>query len=828
MKKLRKWAFAMLLAVGGFLSLSPSTQAAKPYEYTFIKDTNTFNDIASINKMVITFDDTILQTNENAIFNPNTIDKNSIYIVQTGSKDRVNIIDKIDITGKKLTVEFKNLEFIDYSGVMDYTLMINKEALRFDQLTDYKIPFKIYDVLPGFKSTFIDTTSSVINSSIFKVNAPRDVMVHVPKIFIRGIETIHHYDGILPDPLPKEDGNITKDPVNNNKQSNPELTNIDILADTEATRLKVTFKNSEEYSRDLLRRSDVDGFTMGQAGINDITYNQTESLDEFQLKAYSDEGRFLEQRNFKLKVTDPKNDYIINDYLPEPTEEFGQTYSLYDLMADRKLLENIITRIPVSQLDSLGITYKVADTDLEEIDSYEKLIVALANPNVKTIKLSRNITLDDDLLVDHSVTIEGGYKLYGDVILGKGQDINVRLNDITVDGDLTVDVGANGSAILDNVTVLNGRTIIISGGVNSVHLSNFNSPNGIYLKNRTPLRVVNASEASANDINISSTASVTLEGTFRQVDVTQAPLLNLLNFDSRYDINLNNTTPVKVITSDTRDGLAINGTGDVTLEGSYTSVYANSNTTLNTSSSTTIEKIYVDSGKILNIDGSAENIKSVQAEINGNVTFPSGLTIDTVTAEAVATAYADKIVVKFNRDMYKSSTGSTLSNSDLANYFTVTKNGTALSVGSYSVDANDTFSIVLNSNIRIGDVVTVGLKRGATLYDVNGNPITGVTRDVLVGSGDRTFVAPTPSISGNQLTLQFAEDLDLSTVIQSDFSVSGYTINGFQVNTDNVVLTLNSAPTSGQSVAYYISNAHITDKVGNKLSSNVSNTVTAP
>ena len=40
MNTIWKWAFVILLAVGGFFSLSPNTQAAaKPYEYTFEKDT---------------------------------------------------------------------------------------------------------------------------------------------------------------------------------------------------------------------------------------------------------------------------------------------------------------------------------------------------------------------------------------------------------------------------------------------------------------------------------------------------------------------------------------------------------------------------------------------------------------------------------------------------------------------------------------------------------------------------------------------------------------------------------------------------------------------
>ena len=74
------------------------------------------------------------------------------------------------------------------------------------------------------------------------------------------------------------------------------------MADEEATRLKVEFGGNSEYSRDLARHSDVEGFTMGQAGINEITDNQAESTNEFSLRAYNDYGRFLEQRKFKLRV----------------------------------------------------------------------------------------------------------------------------------------------------------------------------------------------------------------------------------------------------------------------------------------------------------------------------------------------------------------------------------------------------------------------------------------------------------------------------------------------------------------------------------------------
>ena len=492
-------------------------------------------------------------------------------ILQKGGTERINIIKDVTSSGNKLTVTFKNLDFIDYTDPkkLEYELVIDKETLQFDQLEEYRIPFNIYDILPGFKSTFIDTDASIINSNIFNINAPRDVFVHVPKIFIRGIETIHHYDGILPDPVPGNQGDIIKDPINNNGQKNPALTNIDILADEEATRLKVDFGGNSNHSRDLARHPDVEGFTMGQAGINEITDNQVESTNEFSLRAYNDNGRFLEQRKFKLRVDDPKKDFKINDYLPKPTDEFGQTYSLYDLMDDPEKLNKIIERIPVSQLDSLGITYKVGSHTVS-VGNEEELKMALQNPKITTIKLPSNLPLTGDLVVNRIVTLEGvstKTSVTGGNVELKGTDITVRLVNLNIAGNLTVDVGTNGTVILDNSSATN--TTIVSGGVHSVHLNNYTSTNGITLTNTTPIRIVTSAPIT-NDVTMNGNGAVTLEGDFNKV--------------------------------------ILNGPDKVTLSGNYTSVEVEKSTELNRTKDLQINTLNVSEFQTLSVVGEGGKI----------------------------------------------------------------------------------------------------------------------------------------------------------------------------------------------------------------------------
>ncbi|PAQ13344.1 hypothetical protein CD798_15630 [Bacillaceae bacterium SAOS 7] len=503
-KNMWKLALIFLLTVTGlFVSSLHAEAAAKPYSYEFISDsTKVFNQIDGAKTLKITLDKPLTKN----------VDSSKLSLEHVGdTTKKINIIDTVTGTqgSNEVTVTFKNLEFLDYAASLDYQLVIEKETLRFDQLSDYVLPFKIYDLLPGFKSTFIDTPATDLNKYVLKNNAPRDVFVHIPKMFVQEIQTIHHQTLI--------DG-ITQ----------PSLTNIDILTDEEVSRMKVTFRGNADYSRDLSYREDVKGFSMGQAGIEAMP--GAELSDEFSLKSYSATGRYLGERKFKLRAAEAAQDgkpsatVMINDYIKAfEKKNFGTTFTLYELMEDKALLTEIMKQIPVEELNSLGVTYSVGG-NTATVNNLEELKMVLDNPRFSTIKLGANI--NEDIEVNRSVTIIGGDNYFQSLKL-QGTDTHVRLEDVNIQNDLTVDVGANGTVILDDVSV-GGTTTIISGGVHSVHLNNFKSNNGIKLENTTPLRIVSATEAPK--ITMNGAGAVTLEGVYRDIAVDpQATSLTLKN-----------------------------------------------------------------------------------------------------------------------------------------------------------------------------------------------------------------------------------------------------------------------------------------------------------
>ena len=337
---------ALLLTIAVLVSFSVSANAADklPYEYTFVEEVGSlFNGIAPIKQMEITFDENIQS------LNLTTIDKSNGVITPNGTGND-DILKSINLQGNKITVQFQNLESIDYSKTnqFGYELVINGLVIESGGTPgSYTFPFNIYDLLPGFQSTFTLNDASILNNNIFKNNSPRDVFIYLPAQYMTKIETIHKYDGVVNKP---------------DVAQGPALTNIDVLADDAAKRLKVEFKNEEQYSRDLAPHPDLkgNGFTMGQAGIEDITDGNLESNDEFNLRAYSEYGRLLEKRSFKLRVLDPEKNYKVGDYLPKANKKFGTTVTLYDLMNDAKLLEAVVTSI--TDLDTIGVTYALGNT----------------------------------------------------------------------------------------------------------------------------------------------------------------------------------------------------------------------------------------------------------------------------------------------------------------------------------------------------------------------------------------------------------------------------------------------------------------------------------
>lgn len=504
----------MVLAVGMSFSANAAETGVekKPYEYDFITNPGVlYNGFSGAKELVITFD--------KAITKVPTISE--IRVLRVGSDavlpaEVLPIIDlQVQSVGKTLTIKFKNLEFIDTSKGNDFKVVIDPKVLYADQLTPYEFPFKFHDLLPGFASTFLDPSKAgLINTNIFKQNEPRLVMVHVPPLYLTKIETIHRNEGIFA------------------SGKAPSLSNIDVLANAEATRLKVNFAGktfTDPSGRDLERSSSkLNGFSMGQAGIEDLVCSDADkkagttakclSKDEIYLTAFNKDGRLLATKKFKMEVKNKEKDFKVSDYIKASEKNFGKAVSLYDLMATPKLLEEIMKGIEVSSLNNLGVSYSLGDTI--QVDNLEQFEMALKNDDFKTIQLKKDILLTNELTIDRSVTIEGNNKsltgVGANLILGKGdKNLTITVKDLTVGGVIEVNVGATGTAVLNGTTATD--TIIVSGGTNSVHFINFTSTNPIELKNTTPVRIVTNKKVSA--ITINGTNTVILEGLYGIVTV---------------------------------------------------------------------------------------------------------------------------------------------------------------------------------------------------------------------------------------------------------------------------------------------------------------------
>ena len=484
----------LLLAIATVVSFSFTANAAEqpPYEYTFEKSAGAqFNGIAGVKRLEMTFYDKNLSDSD-------VMMGQNIYVRQ-GEK-RVNIINPIIIDDNTVMISFKNLQYLDYSpeANVDYELVITKDAkLHFDQLTDYVLPFKIYEVLPGFESVFIQTPAETINMNVLKNNSYRDIAIHIPKMYLTSIETIHRYKGVADPSLESHS-----------------MTNMDVKADQEARRLTVSVNDEEQYARDLEYRDGLGGFTLGQAGLDALVCEGqdvcTGTAKDFHLTAYSERGKVLTNRNFKVRVTNQTGGFTVNDYITPPDKIFGQQISVFELMQDPNLLQTIASQIPVTELDKLGVMYSLGTK--VEVGNYEQLQMALENPAIKTITLTNSIT--EDVTITRSVTIDGAgiSSIVGNVNL-QGENITARLKDMTVTRDLAIDVGADGYAILEG-TQVDGFTTVASG---SLHLFEFTSYNHIALDNTLPMRVV--SVGSRPHMTLRGSGEVTFIGTYGVVNV---------------------------------------------------------------------------------------------------------------------------------------------------------------------------------------------------------------------------------------------------------------------------------------------------------------------
>ena len=383
-----------------------------------------------------------------------------------------------------LKVEIKGLD----PGVTDYHLVIEPGALDFggnyNQVTTFRLAFRYFDIAPGFKTTFVDGDSVSINT-IFKRNAPRDIYLNVPYLYFDQIRTVHRYNSWIDD-----------------AESN--LTNIDIWTKEQVDRVDVRI---DQNIRRLSRHTN-ELFTTGFAGLESTTsssiskpYSTDSDPDDINISAYDEYGRKLGERFFRLSVRDKEDDYIIDDYIDRGNEDdvFGKQYTLLELMEDETLLENILSKISVTDLDKIGVHYMSIDEIIDVGNDANLLARALALDDLKNkvIRIDGTVDLDADLIVDKDVRIVGapgsrisfsGQGQGEKVVLEGGTNINVTLSGITIDGDLDIDVGDSGNAHLNGVTV-NGDTNVISGGDNSIILNNFKTDK-LIINSNSEIRIV--------------------------------------------------------------------------------------------------------------------------------------------------------------------------------------------------------------------------------------------------------------------------------------------------------------------------------------------------
>lgn len=501
---LRMIPLAFILALGFFMSSHTATYAAHPpLEYTFEKEPGAqFNGINGMKRMKVTFPGKKLLLSD-------VMMGDNIY-VQHGT-EKVNIIKPIQVEEDTVIISFKNIQYLDLnSDELDYEVVIERGAnLHFDQTADYRLPFKLYEVLPGFESVFIQSPAEVVNQNILKNNSYRDVKIHVPKMYLTGIETIHRYKGIIDPALESHS-----------------MTNIDVFAAPEATRLKVSVNDEDQYARDLSYRSDMKGFTFGQTDIEALVCETENNCDgsakNFHLTAFNQYGKLLSTRNFKVRVLNPIDGYTVNDYIAKPDKIFGQETTVYDLMSNPKLLEAIATQMPVTDLNKLGVMYALGS--VAEVANKEQFQMAMKNPTIKTIQLTS--TLSNDLTINRNVTVDGnGHHIVGEVAI-EGKGMTARLKDLTVEGDVTATVDENSFTILEDVFV-HGTTTVIDG---SLHLFNFESYNDIVLDGSDEMRVVSVN--STPSLTIQTGGEVELVGTFDIVTIEHEEAYMLIRASS--------------------------------------------------------------------------------------------------------------------------------------------------------------------------------------------------------------------------------------------------------------------------------------------------------
>ncbi len=109
--------------------------------------------------------------------------------------------------------------------------------------------------------------------------------------------------------------------------------------------------------------------------------------------------------------------------------------------------------------------------------NYVQLVDALSDDNINIIniiKLANHIVLPEILNITRKITIEGDDYSFEDNGIKLNAD-EIVINNLYIQGSITIDVGEYGNAVLTNVEAEQDITIL-SGGINSIHLNGVTSP----------------------------------------------------------------------------------------------------------------------------------------------------------------------------------------------------------------------------------------------------------------------------------------------------------------------------------------------------------------
>lgn len=427
---------------------SSEAKAAVPYTYTLERKDNS-------NIIRIKFDEGIYvdSINQNQIASRVRITAASnAVLMRTPTIVEMSAVTSIDNNEVEIIVDDLDPDIIDYEiTILPGVIVFD----RYTQLSNFKIAFSSSEFADGFEDVFIKRSASDLNNNIFKYNAPRDVNIFIPKRYITKIETIHKYNG-----------------VSNSTKSNaaPKLTNIDIFTLEDVRKVIIDITDSRDRvimpSRILERRSDLKGFTLGQAGLN----IDTSTTYKVNIKAYDANGKLVDKRTIVPRIgSDRTKDFIINDYISSTSSGFrsDKKVTLYDLMKDIKTLNYALTNFS-KELNLIKVAYSntrdyriirgstasdilnvLADAINDDEVRYIKFDSALSIVLPQNITISRGNSFDND-----HILIEGnGSTITGNVIIGNGaSDTNTyELRNLRINGTLTRNLTNTNRCVLTNV-----------------------------------------------------------------------------------------------------------------------------------------------------------------------------------------------------------------------------------------------------------------------------------------------------------------------------------------------------------------------------------------